>query len=391
MKKILPILTVAFLAGCTVTLPSVSSQPVSSEETTSQVTSSQEVSSEELISSEVISSEEVSSSDITSSEEVSSSEEVGSSEEVSSSEEVTSSEVTSSSEVISSSEEISSSETSSEVLPTFTIDVIDNLVDLPDNITISHVSPVEQGTIITITAEAIDGYNFIHWLIPDSEIIASTQATVEIPVTNNIALMAIYEAIVVEVFAPDLFISEYIEGTSNNKAFEIANFTGAAIDLTAYTIQLYGNGSLTTTRPVQALTGTLNHGEVFVIAGDSITDPGMVAALNAIAAEKKLVSDFAVGSIAESYNGDDAFALLKNGVIIDVFGTIGFDPGTGWDQYTYGLVADGVTVTTVDRTLTRLPGFGPKVGTINNLVAFDPIEWGIGATHTQTLGTHIFN
>jgi predicted extracellular nuclease len=30
---------------------------------------------------------------------------------------------------------------------------------------------------------------------------------------------------------PDLFFSEYVEGSSNNKALEIYNSTGAAIDL----------------------------------------------------------------------------------------------------------------------------------------------------------------
>jgi hypothetical protein len=94
MKKILPILAVAFLAGCTVPGDSsvTNSLPTStSEETTSLVTSSEEVvSSEELISSEVTSSEEVSSSEnITSSEVTSSSEAIPSSSEENSSSETT--------------------------------------------------------------------------------------------------------------------------------------------------------------------------------------------------------------------------------------------------------------------------------------------------------------
>ena len=146
---------------------------------------------------------------------------------------------------------------------------------------------------------------------------------------------------------------------------------------------------------MQALTGILNHGEVFVIAGDSIADQGMLDALALIPAEKKLISDFNQGSIAESYNGDDAFAILKDNIVIDVFGTIGFDPGTGWDKATYGVVAEGVVPTTVDRTLTRLPGFGPFAGELiyDNIAyttAFNPTQWRVDTTHTQTLGTHIF-
>ena len=43
----------------------------------------------------------------------------------------------------------------------------------------------------------------------------------------------------------ELFLSEYIEGSSNNKALEIYNGTGAAVDLLAggYNIQMAFNGS----------------------------------------------------------------------------------------------------------------------------------------------------
>src|SRR5690349_18476217 len=43
----------------------------------------------------------------------------------------------------------------------------------------------------------------------------------------------------------DLFISEYVEGSSNNKALELFNGTGAPVDLAAngYLVQFYFNGS----------------------------------------------------------------------------------------------------------------------------------------------------
>src|SRR5690349_21862674 len=46
---------------------------------------------------------------------------------------------------------------------------------------------------------------------------------------------------------PDLMISEYVEGTSNSKAVEIWNGTGASIDLTVgdYNLQLFVNGATT--------------------------------------------------------------------------------------------------------------------------------------------------
>ncbi len=45
----------------------------------------------------------------------------------------------------------------------------------------------------------------------------------------------------------DLFFSEYVEGTSFNKALEIFNGTGAPVDLNTgqYVIQMYFNGATT--------------------------------------------------------------------------------------------------------------------------------------------------
>ncbi len=45
----------------------------------------------------------------------------------------------------------------------------------------------------------------------------------------------------------DLFISEYIEGGSSNKAIEIYNGTGVPVDLSQYSIELYSNGATSPT------------------------------------------------------------------------------------------------------------------------------------------------
>ncbi|HEX6165240.1 MAG TPA: hypothetical protein VFZ30_00525, partial [Acidimicrobiales bacterium] len=65
----------------------------------------------------------------------------------------------------------------------------------------------------------------------------------------------------------DVFFSEYIEGSSFNKAVEIFNGTGAPVDLAAggYVLELYSNGSPTVSQSV-ALTGTVADGDVFVAA-----------------------------------------------------------------------------------------------------------------------------
>src|SRR6187551_61802 len=65
----------------------------------------------------------------------------------------------------------------------------------------------------------------------------------------------------------DLFFSEYVEGSSNNKALEIYNGTGGPIDLAAgsYNVQMFFNGSTSAATTVD-LTGTVADGDVFVLA-----------------------------------------------------------------------------------------------------------------------------
>ena len=68
----------------------------------------------------------------------------------------------------------------------------------------------------------------------------------------------------------ELFISEYIEGTSNNKAIEIYNGTSAPVNLAAggYNIQMFFNGAATAGLTIN-LTGTVAAGDVYVMAQSS--------------------------------------------------------------------------------------------------------------------------
>src|SRR5688572_24416216 len=63
----------------------------------------------------------------------------------------------------------------------------------------------------------------------------------------------------------ELFISEYIEGSSNNKAIEIFNGTTGPVSLTPYSLQFFFNGSTTAATTI-ALSGTVASGDVFVVA-----------------------------------------------------------------------------------------------------------------------------
>ncbi len=71
----------------------------------------------------------------------------------------------------------------------------------------------------------------------------------------------------VKAAASDLFFSEYVEGSSNNKALEIYNGTGGTIDLAAgaYQIKFYFNGNTSVGTTID-LTGTVADGDVYVVA-----------------------------------------------------------------------------------------------------------------------------
>ncbi|WP_119792208.1 endonuclease [Flavobacterium anhuiense] len=115
--------------------------------------------------------------------------------------------------------------------------------------------------------------------------------------------------------ATDLLFSEYIEGSGNNKALEIANNTGASVNLSAYTIKKQTNGAGSWSTGL-TLSGTLATGSKFVIVNSSMSSscfPTSAANISTTATEL-------------TFNGNDAVGLFKNGVLIDIIGT--FNGGT---------------------------------------------------------------
>ncbi|WP_158250378.1 endonuclease [Aquimarina sp. I32.4] len=107
--------------------------------------------------------------------------------------------------------------------------------------------------------------------------------------------------------ATALFFSEYVEGSSNNKTLEIANFTGASINLSGYTVKKQTNGSGGWTGTL-SLSGVLERNTVYVIVNNS--------ASNTVKNKADLLS----GSSTLKFNGNDPIGLFKNEVLIDVIG-----------------------------------------------------------------------
>lgn len=148
--------------------------------------------------------------------------------------------------------------------------------------------------------------------------------------------------------ATDLIISEYIEGSSNNKYLEISNNTGATVNLADYELRLFSNGSVAIAS--FPLSGTLDNQSTFVYK-------------NSLAA---LYGGVATASGAVNFNGDDAIALYKisTSSYVDIFGRIGEDPGTAWSS---------TSNTTLDKTLVRKSSVTTGV-TVNPSAGFPTLE-----------------
>ena len=195
--------------------------------------------------------------------------------------------------------------------------------------------------------------------------------TVTVTLTNSASQTVTRTGSVVVAAAPsggnDLFFSEYVEGSSNNKAIEIYNPTGASVDLTAYTVKLFSNGLAGTATPTstQALTGSLASGGTLVL-------------VNTSAATAFKVTGSVVSGVT-NFNGDDALILEKSGLVIDRIGQLGTDPGTEWKVG---------TTTTLNATLRRNATI--KKGDSNAAGTFDPtLEWTVFLIDDSTgLGNH---
>jgi len=109
--------------------------------------------------------------------------------------------------------------------------------------------------------------------------------------------------------ATDLLFSEYIEGSSYNKGLEIANFTGNSVDLSSYSIRKQTNGA-GDWGTILTLSGTLAHGDVYVIVNTSASAT-MIA-----------VADLTTAVDALTFNGNDPVGLFKNGTLIDIIGVL---------------------------------------------------------------------
>ncbi|MBL7068050.1 MAG: lamin tail domain-containing protein, partial [Candidatus Marinimicrobia bacterium] len=177
----------------------------------------------------------------------------------------------------------------------------------------------------------------------------------------------------------DLFFSEYIEGGSSNKAIEIYNGTGTAIDLANYQIAQSVNGGgwqYFHTFPTGA---TIADGDVWVIINKDVS----ATLYDTLNADEVLAYPSVV-----HHNGDDARAMIKivgtDTTWLDIIGDPNTDPGDGWD-------VAGVTNATKDHSLVRKDNvfFGNTNWTASAGTHADTSEWIVLAKDVlDSLGAH---
>lgn len=151
-------------------------------------------------------------------------------------------------------------------------------------------------------------------------------------VLHRFLLVCLFPAITAAQPCTDLFISEYVEGSSFNKVIEIYNPTTGTIAMDGYQLLLYSNGATSPSFSFK-LHGLIESHDVYLISHPQADSVQVLT----LADTTGLVCN---------WNGDDAIALVNNntGDTIDIIGMIGVDPGTSWT------VPGG---TTADHTLVR--------------------------------------
>lgn len=174
-------------------------------------------------------------------------------------------------------------------------------------------------------------------------------------------------------------ISKYVEGGDNNKAVEIYNGTGAAVDLLSgqYVLQQYNNGSSTASVNI-ALSGSLAAGDCLVVCRPATPTNAYPPATDILNSAGNHLQTNAL-----TFNGDDVIVLRSGGAagpIVDRVGQAGTNNvGSFWSR--------AATDHTLERKSTAYWGV-----TNSPTNVFSLSEWNMYAKNTFTeLGYHFFS
>lgn len=174
----------------------------------------------------------------------------------------------------------------------------------------------------------------------------------------------------------NLIFSEYIEGSSNNKAIEITNLSDSTVSLQNYRIAQSVNGGGWEYYHTFAAEASIDAGAQYVLLNDAV-DPTFFAAENA---------DEVLGfpSVVH-HNGDDARGIIHidsqsgDTTWVDVFGDPNNDPGSGWEV---AGVEKGTQNLTLLRKISVTKGDTASLGSFGT--NFDDSEWIVKNTNIFT-------
>ncbi|MDD4991387.1 MAG: endonuclease [Paludibacter sp.] len=189
---------------------------------------------------------------------------------------------------------------------------------------------------LRIPIKALATADFITLEPTDITPVGGTLQWISDPLATNYHLK-VYQG---DIGAGDLFISAYVEGSSWNKAIELFNGTGKTVDLSKYYLQKQSNGAGAFGSTLR-LTGTLDNGKTYTIVHKQ--------AAADLLAKANLVTDSLL-----QYNGNDAIALVRSGVTIDMVGQANAGADVMWG---------------VDLTLQRTQSVTHPIS------VFNPAEW----------------
>ena len=221
-----------------------------------------------------------------------------------------------------------------------------------------------------------DGDNVYNVTVTASDSAGANSADVAVTVTDVVECTG----------ACDLFISEYAEGSSNNKYLEIANFTGAEVDLAGYALPSVSNAPTTDgvheywNPDIFGANASIADGDVWVVCHPD-SDESIIARCDS---QHTYMS-----------NGDDGYKLVKGTeesyTVVDTLGDFMGDPGSGWDIC-------GVEAGTKDHTLVKKEGKeGNADWTSSRGTNADDCDWIVAekdafmVTDWDGLGSHCYD
>lgn len=213
-----------------------------------------------------------------------------------------------------------------------------------------------------------------------------------------IATAALFGAATAQNITPcdELFISEYVEGSRNNKALEIYNPSNRTIDLKEYRVTRWQNGSATWANQYSdVLSGTIGPKQTKVLVLDKrdVTKTGLDTPVVEALRKKGDLFLAPVYDVSYSmyFNGDDAMSLdryysdFTTWVSVDIMGKIGERPPFGgWsDSFPYN---SGLGKWyTANKTLVR------KRQVLSGIDTIAPVRKGVTAKAPQAANPKYFN